>query len=275
MSERLDVPFDSFRVDVHALVRAKGLSEEEAARDLRYGVMMELLDKKLHEKGAPENPACRGRIAVAHHADDQAETILLNLLRGSGLKGLCGMQPVRGAVIRPLLETGRTEILQYLDERGLTYCLDRTNLENDYTRNYLRNEILPRMEEGINRRASEHIAATGRMIAEAEAFLQETARSLPEVIITEPCGIKGSVMLRRRILKEKPQILRRYVIIEALKHLGIPLKDWGEVHLTEIDRALSAHTGYHLDLPGGVSADNSREETVIFLPEAADKHIQE
>ena len=274
LSENLDVPFDSIRVDVHALVREKGLSEEEAARDLRYGVMMELLEKKLHGEGRAENSACTGRIAVAHHADDQAETILLNLLRGSGLKGLCGMQPVRDAVIRPLLETGRTEILQYLDERGLAYCLDRTNLDNDYTRNFLRNEILPRMEQGINRRASEHIAATGRMIAEAEAFLEETARSLPDVIVTELYGNAGSVVLRRRLLKEKPQILRRYVIIEALKRLGIPLKDWGEAHFTEIDRALAAHTGYHLDLPGGVSADNSREETVIFLPEAADKNIQ-
>ena len=274
LSGLLDVPFDSIRVDVHALVREKGLSEEEAARDLRYGAMMELLEKKLHSVDKAEDPVCAGRIAVAHHADDQAETILLNLLRGSGLKGLCGMQPVRGAVIRPLLETGRTEILQYLDDRGLGYCLDRTNLENDYTRNFLRNEILPRMEQGINRRASQHIAAAGRMIAEAEAFLEETAGSLPGVIKTGSSGIADSVILQRRILKEKPQLLRRYVIIEALKRLGIPLKDWGEAHFAEIDRALSAHAGYHLDLPGGVSAENSREETVIFLPAAADKHIQ-
>ena len=290
LAARMDVPFDSIRVDVRTLVRERGLSEEEAARDLRYAAMQGLLEKisgagseaSAGRPGVKAGTVCGGHIAVAHHADDQAETILLNLLRGSGLKGLTGMQPVRGDVIRPLLETGRAEILRYLEEKGLASCLDRTNLDNDYTRNYLRNEILPRMQEGINRRSSEHIAAAGRMIAQAEAFLEETARSLPGVIRIEfspqppedeiqLSGTKDSaqpaaVALQRRILKEKPQILRRYVIIEGLKQLGVPLKDWGEAHYSEIDEALAGHTGLHLDLPGGVCADNTREETILRMP---------
>ncbi len=314
MAARMDVPFDSIRVDVRTLVRERGLSEEEAARDLRYAAMQDLLQRLscagsegLAGSEAPavgkapadnESPARTtgikagtvrgGHIAVAHHADDQAETILLNLLRGSGLKGLTGMQPVRGDVIRPLLETGRAEILRYLEEKGLASCLDRTNLDNDYTRNYLRNEILPRMQEGVNRRSSEHIAAAGRMIAQAEAFLEETARSLPGVIrievparpedemrlpdtdvpqpVTKVPAQPAAAALQRRILKEKPQILRRYVIIEGLKQLGVPLKDWGEAHFSEIDEALAGHTGLHLDLPGGVCADNTREETILRRP---------
>ena len=277
LAARMDVPFDSVRVDVRALVREQGLSEEEAARDLRYKALQGLLKKvsgsgseaPAGKTGMGAGTACGGHIAVAHHADDQAETILLNLLRGSGLKGLTGMQPVRGDVIRPLLETGRAEILRYLEEKGLASCLDRTNLDNDYTRNYLRNEILPRMQEGINRRSSEHIAAAGRMIAQAEAFLEETARSLPGVIRIEFPPQPAAAALQRRILKEKPQILRRYVIIEGLKQLGVPLKDWGEAHFSEIDLALAGHTGLHLDLPGGVCADNTREETILSMPRQA------
>ena len=300
LAARMDVPFDSIRVDVRALVREQGLSEEEAARDLRYkdlqGLLKKITDARseapVGKTGMGAGAACGGHIAVAHHADDQAETILLNLLRGSGLKGLTGMQPVRGDVIRPLLETGRAEILRYLQEKGLASCQDRTNLDNDYTRNYLRNEILPRMQEGVNRRSAEHIAAAGRMIAQAEAFLEETARSLPGVIRIEfppqppadgsqisGTGVPapGTIVpaqpaaaaLQRRILKEKPQILRRYVIIEGLKQLGVPLKDWGEAHFSEIDLALAGHTGLHLDLPGGVYADNTREETILSMPRQA------
>ena len=261
LSQKLDVPFESIHVDVRALVKEKGFSEEEAARILRYEALETVLENK--RSSSPGEPGGRGCIAVAHHADDQAETILMNLLRGSGLKGLAGMQAIRGNIVRPLLETGRSEILRYLEEQQLSWCTDGTNLENDHTRNYLRNEILPRMREGINSKAAEHITAAGRMIAEVQSFMEETARTLPGMMEEGRGELLGCLILKRRILKEKPQILRRYVIIEGLKQIGLPLKDWGEAHFEEIDRALSGPSGNHADLPGGVTADNTRNETLI------------
>ena len=267
LARKMEVPFECVHVDVRRLVHEKGLSEEEAARLLRYEALETAL-KRLTGTKDPEGESGHGWIAAAHHADDQAETILLNLLRGSGLKGMTGMQPVRGHIIRPLLNKGRAEILRYLSEKGLSYCLDHTNLENDHTRNYLRNEILPRLTEEVNKKASEHIAAAGRMVFEAETFLEESA--------AETFAETGSldqknrrVALKRRTLKEKPQILRRYVIIEGLKQLGIPMKDWGESHYAGLDEALFLPAGTHLDLPGGVYSENTREITFIYASDKA------
>lgn len=112
------------------------LSIEMAARELRYNWF---------EKIRTEYNA--GAIAVAHHSDDSIETILLNLLRGTGLKGICGIRPKNGYIVRPLLCVNRKEIEDYLHEQGIEYIVDSTNLENEYTRNKIRNIVMPILRE--------------------------------------------------------------------------------------------------------------------------------
>ena len=112
------------------------LSIEMAARELRY---------TWFEKIRTEYNA--SAIAVAHHSDDSIETILLNLLRGTGLKGICGIRPKNGYVVRPLLCVNRKEIEEYLKENGISYIIDSTNLENEYTRNKIRNIVMPLLRE--------------------------------------------------------------------------------------------------------------------------------
>ena len=112
------------------------LSIEMAARELRY---------TWFEKIRTEYNA--SAIAVAHHSDDSIETILLNLLRGTGLKGICGIRPKNGYVVRPLLCVNRKEIEEYLKENGISYITDSTNLENEYTRNKIRNIVMPLLRE--------------------------------------------------------------------------------------------------------------------------------
>ena len=97
-------------------------------------------------------------VAVAHHMDDQAETVLMNLFRGSGLKGMTGISPVGGNIIRPLLCATRDEIEEYLRSHGISYCTDVSNNHRDYTRNRVRLDILPYVGQYINARASQHIA---------------------------------------------------------------------------------------------------------------------
>ncbi len=279
------IGFRAAHVDVPALAKSQGLSLEEAARIARY----EALQKEAaawreecregtgtqdrQEEGTAEGSV---RIAVAHHADDQAETVLLNLSRGSGLKGLCGMQARRDNIIRPLLLKSRKDILQYIEDHGLEYVTDSTNLEPDQTRNRVRQVILPALAGQVNERAAEHICRSAEMIREADDFLTECAVSYLDGITQEeneppakaeraeggtPAAV--SVRLGQKELKEKPQILRRYVIIEALRRLGVPLKDWGEIHIREIDGALYGRRGYHVDLPGGVYAENEYRETFL------------
>lgn len=122
-----------FKGEALKVAKEEKLTIEQAARKVRYGVFETLIKKGLVDK-----------IALAHHMYDQAETVLLNILRGSGISGASGMEPVRdGIYIRPLLNTPREEIMAYLDEFGLEYVEDETNKDNTYARNYIRNVVMP------------------------------------------------------------------------------------------------------------------------------------
>ena len=166
----LSVPCRVRQVDVRGLAASQGLSEEEAARNLRYQALEEEVESWEKESGCPV------RIAVAHHGDDNVETILHNLFRGSGLKGLGGIRPMRGRIVRPLLTVTRQEILDYLKEEGLEYCMDSTNGSGDYTRNRLRLQILPLIQSEVNERAAEHILQAAERMYQADVYLEEQAR---------------------------------------------------------------------------------------------------
>lgn len=258
--------FTAVSVDVTGYAAAKGMTEEESGRVLRYAALNEQA-----AAFAERMSANHALIAVAHHADDQAETVLMNLMRGSGLKGLTGMSPVRDNIIRPMLCVGREDIVGYLRERGISYVDDSTNFENDHTRNRLRNIIIPELKEYVNSAASEHIGASSLMIRDADEYISaEAVRYVDE--LREPVVRDGATMLAINscLLKEKARILRRYVIIEALRRLGVPLKDWGEKHFKDIDLALFRGRGYHIDLPGEVYVENAYRETYICIRAAAD-----
>lgn len=128
----LNIPFHVTHFDTRQYASERGISIEMAARDLRY---------EWFEHMRLQRNACS--IAVAHHADDQAETLLLNVIRGTGLRGLCAMHPRNGAVIRPMLGISRADVLKYLEDLGQSYVTDSTNYERDARRNVLRLDVLP------------------------------------------------------------------------------------------------------------------------------------
>lgn len=160
-----DIPFKSGFGDVKAYAVEKKLSTEEAARILRY----EFLEKTAGEWGC-------NKIATAHNADDNAETVLLNLTRGSGAKGLCGIPPVRGVFIRPLLDKSREEIERYLLENNVPHVEDSTNAENEYSRNKIRHYVMPVLRE-INPAFSEAVMRTTRLMRDDEECLSQMAQS--------------------------------------------------------------------------------------------------
>ena len=133
LCKMLGVFLTTERLDVISYSSETGKSVEEAARDLRYKAF--------------EKCACGSKIATAHSLSDNAETVLYNLTRGTGLKGLCGIPPVRGEIIRPLINTTREEIEEYLSDKGQAFVTDRTNLTTDYTRNKIRLKIIPKLKE--------------------------------------------------------------------------------------------------------------------------------
>lgn len=158
------VPLVCGRGDVAAYARENGLGIEEAARTLRYA----FLERTADETGC-------GRIATAHTADDNAETMLLNLARGTGLRGLCGIPPVRGRLVRPLLMTTRAEVEAYLAQHGAAHVEDSSNSADDYARNRVRHTAVPALES-VNPAFAANAGRAAALLREDEAFLQSLAR---------------------------------------------------------------------------------------------------
>ena len=161
--------------DVAAYAAENGLGTEEAARKLRYG----FLEKTADEIGAV-------RIATAHTADDNAETLVMNLVRGSGLKGLCGIPPVRGKIIRPLLELTSAEVLEYLENKGIPHVEDSTNETDDYTRNRLRHRVIPELRT-LNPGFDGNLTRCVRLLHEDEEYLTGLACEFAEAEYKNNC----------------------------------------------------------------------------------------
>ena len=188
--------------DVALRAKETGCSLEEAGRDARY----EAFAKLQKEYGC-------NKIAVAHHKEDQAETVLFRLFRGSRLKGLAGMEAKSGNLVRPLLCVTRKDIEEYLNEKEQKFCIDSTNLEEEYTRNYIRHRIVPAAAKVCDR-AVEHITETAEYAARVETFLQRLTEELfAECAI---CDGEGSVSLKIEPLASAESILAERVVYEAL-----------------------------------------------------------
>ena len=161
---RNGIPFYSLRTDARNYSRLRKVSLETGCRDLRYAFLRSVLDRTGFE-----------RMAVAHHADDQAETILLNLVRGAGLRGLGGMLPFRGKIIRPLLFATREEIGAYLLDRGLAYRTDRSNRDQTFRRNRMRWSVLATLKQNFGNHVVSSICRAGSAASEAAQAIEGDA----------------------------------------------------------------------------------------------------
>lgn len=175
-AESLGVPFYQTDFDTVAYAREHHLSIEMAARALRYAWFEELRERL----GAQA-------IAVAHHRDDSVETVVMNLIRGTGIRGLTGIRPRNGFVVRPLLCVSRADIVAWLENQGIRYVTDSTNLSDAYTRNFIRLNVLPLLER-INPSVREAIARSAEHLsAVASVYAYEIAQAREEVIVSEGC----------------------------------------------------------------------------------------
>jgi len=172
LCESLGVPLLVFSVDVTGFAQEKKLSTEEAGRVLRYKYLRLGLEKFNAQK-----------IAVGHNMDDNAETVLLNLFRGTGLKGLCGIPPTNGQIIRPLIDINRKEIEAYATENGLAFVTDETNATLDYSRNYVRNEIIPAICKQFGQKVPDAIARMSQLLRADEDALAVAAEDAYKMLI--------------------------------------------------------------------------------------------
>lgn len=255
------LPFYLYDEDVSSYAKEYGLTLEEAGRKLRYQAFEDVKQKV----GAD-------RIAVAHHKNDQAETVLFRLFRGSGIKGLGGIQPVRDEIIRPLLCLERCETEQYLKEKGISYCTDATNESNHYTRNVIRNRLLPMIEEEIQKRAAAHIADTAELMQEAERYIYRQAVRESESIISG--DRESGYRIRIEGLLQQDIIIRQYVIRICMERLACEWKDIGAQHVKAVLELSSKEVGKTVILPQELVAKRDYDDILICLQEHQVKKSQ-
>ena len=228
---------------VAEVAKEQSLSLEEAGRIVRY----ETFSSKLEEWG------CQ-KIAVAHHKDDQAETVLFQLIRGSRLKGLSGMSAKNGVVVRPLLGVSREEIELFLAEKKQNYCIDSTNLEEEYTRNKIRHRVIPEAKN-ICDRAVEHLAETAEYAGEVEKLLERLTEELFARTAIEDRG--NGITLKIEPLRSSERLLAERVIYEALCRVYGRKKDITAGYVADCMDLTEKQSGRYLTLPEGVVAKRS------------------
>lgn len=249
LCEQYQVPFLCVSCDIPQMARERKLSTEEAGRLARY----EIFEETAREWAADH-------IAVAHNKNDQAETILWNLARGSGLDGAAGIRPVRGKIIRPLLECGREEIEAYLRQKGIVWREDATNQGLDYTRNIIRNQILPEMAEKLNEKTADHLAVFGTEMRRTEEFLQRLLKTACEKMTEiQP----GKVRIEIASFLREDVFLRERVIRTCLKEAGCSLKDMRREHVERVVKLAEMQSGRRVELPGGWEARRSFEYLTV------------
>ncbi|MEA4816065.1 MAG: tRNA lysidine(34) synthetase TilS [Lachnospiraceae bacterium] len=239
ISQRLGVCFMAFCCDVKGASESMGISVEEAGRFIRYKKFKEVL-----------NEMAANKIAVAHNMNDQVETLIMRLCRGTGLKGLGGIPPVRGNIIRPLIRCSRAEIEAYLKEIGQAYRDDATNFDDVYTRNKIRLKVLPLFSNEINERALENIAKTAELLRCDEEYLNSLALSAFESAAVNKNS--GEITLSLNVLKELEDAVLFRVLRLAFEAFAGTAKDFELRHLKALKELILKGTGKSVSLPWGI-----------------------
>ena len=277
LCERFSVPLFVAHCQVPAYAAEHGLSEEEAGRILRYRILEEEAEKWEQELSG----GGQVKIALAHHRDDNAETILHHLLRGSGLTGLAGIRPLQGRRIRPFLCVGRDEIRSYLTAEHIDWCEDSTNQSADYTRNRIRSQVLPLLKETVNEQAEEHILQAGQIIGQADVYLRQQAEKIWQMandmahneasrvpvensMVPGPKEAPDRAAIPLAVFAAQPDILKTYLIRHMLDRLQPGWKDITSRHFTAIAELAGKPVGSRLDLPGGLMARTGYETLEIM-----------
>ena len=241
--EKRGIPLRVVTVDVPAYAKEQGIGVEEAGRIVRY--------RAFESVAAEVGASC---VAVAHHADDRAETILLHLMRGSGLRGLTGIsmdsRPFSDPnlrLIRPLLALHKDEILADLALRGEEYCLDATNRDDDGDRNFLRNRVMPLLA-ARNAGAARNISKAGERLEAVREYLEERTDEACAAVIDE-----GERRLLCEDLLALPEVLRPEVALRYLELVCGHRKDLADTHVAMLLRLCEGRVSAQADFPHGVT----------------------
>lgn len=257
-----EVPCCVCNKNVPEYAKEKGLGLEEAARILRYDCFRREVDALAIQSGI----SLPIKVALAHHANDNAETILFQMIRGSGLRGLCGMRSTRtfgenAVIIRPLLQASREEIEEYLHAQGQEFRVDVTNEDIGYSRNRIRRNVVPELRE-INSHAVNHITESGSMLQEISDYLDARVDELQmtycQTLQGEQIQVAG-IQIAGALFEKHPSLLQREVILRVIGLVAGSRKDIGTVHVEAVQKLAKLQVGRSITLPYGLVAIRNYE----------------
>jgi tRNA(Ile)-lysidine synthase len=240
----------SEEIDVKEWCRQNRLSFQDGARRLRLDLLNQTAKKNRINK-----------ISTGHTADDNAETFLMHLLRGSGLRGLSGIQPVNGPFVRPLLEIFHKDILDYLEENKIPYCSDRTNMENIYSRNKIRNVLIPFINNNFSKNFVKNLSGTIDIVRQEDAFIGDYGRKCLKKI----AGMsKGTITVPLIKLRAYPESVIKRIMISAIELVNGDSVDIRRENLADITRlCFSGNERKELFFAGGTAVIREGENLYI------------
>ncbi len=250
LADKLGLEYRSEIGCVSEYAFSKRISIEEAGRRLRY----DFLERTRKQAGVPV-------IAVGHHVDDQIETFFIRLFKGSSVEGLCGIPPVRGNIVRPLIGVTKKQILSFLKKENISYVVDSTNLEDSTERNFIRNRVFPVIKKGFEG-FQNSVHRTIEVLRQENQVVEDMVRQLYKgaVLIHEDC-----LHLDRKKLLEAPTAVSRRVLMKALYRVAERESRFGQSHLLLVERLLTRQQPSGcLNLPHGIQVQRIYESIFIY-----------
>ena len=228
--EEKQIEFYSKSIDVQKMANNNKIGVEEAGRNARYDFFDEILERTNAQK-----------IAIAHNKNDNVETVLMHIIRGSGINGLKGIEPERGKYIRPIIECERNEIEEYCTQKNLQPRIDKTNFENEYTRNKVRNLLIPYIQKEFNPNLIKTIDRLSNLVAEEEKYMdKQVEKAYKEMLISES---ENEIQLRLKTFNIQEKVIKSRIILYTITRLFGNSKGLEKIHIEDIIKLCSNNIG--------------------------------
>ena len=253
--EKINVEFYSKRIEVEKYANTNKIGLEEAGRKIRYEFFEEILEKV----GA-------NKIAVAHNKNDKIETIIMHLLRGTGIAGLQGIQPkTNNKIIRPIIEIERKDIEQYCKEQNLEPRIDKSNFDNAYTRNKIRNVVIPYIKEEFNPNFIEAMSRLSELITEENSFLNKLTEIEYKKILIQKNDKEISLDLKK--FNELDNIIKKRIILYTVSNLRGGSQGIEKIHIEDIVKLCQNNIGNKFLIPNKGLKVLVKDKKIFFIEE--------
>lgn len=216
-----NIKFFSKSIDVEKIANNSKIGIEEAGRKVRY----EFFDEVLKETNS-------NKIAIAHNKNDKVETMIMNVLRGSGLLGLKGIEPKRGKYIRPLIEIEREKIEEYCEEKNLNPRIDKTNFDNTYSRNKVRNEVIPYIKQEFNPNIIKTLDRLSELVKEEDTYVEKQVEKAYQEIFIE--GNNEKIILNLKKFNNYEKVIKSRIVLYTITRLFGSSKGIEKIHIDDI-----------------------------------------